>query len=136
MTGAINLLLTTGVLLGLLVLLQRAARAWAAQRRAAALLREVLSAAEFHQLEHHGYIDVPSPSRPGQRYRIPRQRGLVTVYDGDTLIMSLCVQPTVCLPSDDSVLMHNLMIEGNEAEYLRVANRRALSLAAPGRGGK
>jgi hypothetical protein len=107
-----------------------------AQRRAAALLRDVLSAAEFHQLEGHGYLEMPSPSRPGQRYRILRQKGLVTLYDGDTLIMSLCVQPTVCLPSDDSVLMHKLMIEGNEEEYLRIANRRALSLAAPRRHGK
>jgi hypothetical protein len=131
-----TVLLTMAILLGALLPVQRVARWWAAQRRAAALLREVLGEPAYQQLNQHGYLEVRSPSRPRQRYRIPRQKGLVTVYDGDDLIMSLCVQPTVRIPGDDTVLMHKLMIEGNEAEYLRVANRRDLALAAPGRHGK
>jgi hypothetical protein len=129
-------LLAIGIILGVLVLLPRVVRWWAAQRRAAALLREVLGEAAYRQLDQHGYLEVRSPSRPSQRYRIPRQKGLVTVYDGDKLIMSLCVQPTVRIPGDDTVLMHKLLIEGNEAEYLRIANRRDLTLAAPKRHGK
>jgi hypothetical protein len=130
------LLLATGLILGLLVVLPRVVRWWAAQRRAAALLREVLGEAAYRQLNQHGYLEVHSPSRPGQRYRIPRQKGLVTVYDGEELIMSLCVQPMVRIPGDDTVLMHKLMIEGNEAEYLRVANRREVTLTARGCHGK
>jgi hypothetical protein len=37
--------------------------------------------------------------------------------------MALCVQPIDPVPDGDVVMMHKLMIEGNEEEYLRIANR-------------
>jgi hypothetical protein len=36
--------------------------------------------------------------------------------------MELCLQPVEPLPEGDVVLMHKLMIEANEQEYLRTAN--------------
>jgi hypothetical protein len=47
----------------------------------------------------------------------------VKVYEGGVPIMALCVQPVDPVPDGDVVLMHKLMIEGNEEEYLRIANR-------------
>ena len=94
----------------------------ASEQRAEVLLRDVLSAGQFHQLRRRGYLDVPSPSRPNRSYRIPRSRDQVRVYEDGRLIERLCVQAVEPVPTGDVVLMHKLMIEGNEAEYLRLAN--------------
>lgn len=94
-----------------------------AQQRADALLREVLGEDEYRAVHRRGYLDVPSPSRDRRVYRIPRHQGQVKVYEGGVPIMALCVQSVEPIPDGDTVLMHKLMIEGNEAEYLRTANR-------------
>jgi hypothetical protein len=90
-----------------------------AEARAEALLRDLLTEDERRRLERDGYLGVPSPSRPGRTYRVPRRRGQVRVYEGPTLVMTLCVGPVGWLPDGDLVLLHKLMIEGDEAEYLR-----------------
>ena len=94
----------------------------AAEGRAGALLEDLLTEDERRQLGRDGYLGVPSPSRPGRTYRVPRHRGQVRVYEGTTLVLALCVEPVEWLPDGDVVLLHKLMIEGDEAEYLRVAN--------------
>lgn len=94
-----------------------------AQERADTLLQHVLGEDSYRQLDRRGYLDVPSPSRPRRRYRIPRHHGQVKVYEGGVPIMALCVQSVEPIPDADAVLMHKLMIEGNEAEYLKIANR-------------
>ena len=93
------------------------------ERRAETLLRQLLTEDEYRQLNQQGFLAVPSPSQPGRVYRIPRRPGQVSVFEGGKLIMNLCVQPTKVLPAADVVGMHKLMIQGNEAEYLQVANR-------------
>lgn len=94
-----------------------------AQERAEALLRDLLSEDDYRNLNRRGYLEVPSPSRPRRIYRVPRHQGQVKVYEGGVPVMALCVQSIEPIPDGDVVLMHKLMIEGNEAEYLRVANR-------------
>jgi hypothetical protein len=94
-----------------------------AQERAEALLRSVLGEDDYQRLNRRGYLEVPSPSRPRRLYRIPRHQGQVKVYEGNVPVMALCVQPVEPIPDGDVVLMHKLMIEGNEEEYLRIANR-------------
>jgi hypothetical protein len=94
-----------------------------AQERAEALLRHVLTEDEYRQLDRRGFLEVQSPSRHRRTYRIPRHQGQVKVYEGGVPVMALCVQAVEPIPDGDTILMHKLMIEGNEAEYLRVANR-------------
>ncbi len=94
-----------------------------ARRRALALLRSVLSPAEYHELMTHGCLTVPSPTRREITYRIPRGPGFVRVFEAGQPVVDLCVQPTACLPSDDVVLMHKVLIESDEAAYLATANR-------------
>ena len=65
---------------------------------------------------------VPSPARPSRTYRVPRHRGQVQVHERGVLIELLCLQAVEPIPDGDAVLMHRLMIQGNEAEYLRIAN--------------
>lgn len=93
-----------------------------AERRAEILLSEILRPEEYRQLKRRGYLDVPSPSRPQRTYRVPRSRDQVRVYEEGRLIERLCIQSIEPVPYADVVVMHKLMIEGNEDEYLRVAN--------------
>ncbi len=95
----------------------------AAQERAEALLQEILSDEEYRQLDRRGYLEVRSRSRAHRVYRIPRHQGQVKVYEAGMPVMALCVQSMEPIPDGDAVLMHKLMIEGNEDEYLRIANR-------------
>lgn len=95
----------------------------AAKARAEQMLAEMLSPEEYTQLGRRGYLEVPSPNVPGRIYRIPKYRGRVHMYDGGKAVLSLCVQPVELVPDADVVLIHKLMIEGNEQEYLRLANR-------------
>ena len=113
-------------------LLWRRFRAWRAaeeraEERAEALLRELLSAEEYRQLGQLGYLEVRSRAQPGRRYRIPRHWGLVQVLEDAVPIALLCVKSTEPVPAADGVLMHKLMIEGNEEDYLRIANRFQLT---------
>jgi len=93
-----------------------------ADRRADLLLESQLSPDEWNQLVTQGYLRVQSPSRPNRTYLIPRYRGLVRVYEQGRSVMRLCVGPVEQVPDADVVLMHKLMIEGNEEEYLKTAN--------------
>ena len=93
-----------------------------AERRAQHLLTEMLTPEELVELNQKGYLRVPSPKRDTRVYHIPQHQGMVSVYEGGTLAERLCVGATSYIPEGDVVLMHKLMIEGDEDEYLRVAN--------------
>ena len=93
-----------------------------AEARANSLLRELLSESERQQMVRHGYLSVPSPGMPGRTYMVPARPGWVEVYESGVLAMKLCVEPVQRLPAADVVLMHKLMIEGNERKYLNEAN--------------
>jgi hypothetical protein len=99
-------------------------RGWSrAERRAASLLRETLTADQFRQLTWRGYLEVSSPTEPQRVYRVPRSKGYVQVIENGRAVMRLCLQPVECLPDADIVVLHKLMIEGNEEAYLRKANK-------------
>ena len=93
-----------------------------AEARAVQLQKDVLSKEECRELAERGYLDVPSPGVAGRTYRVPAGSGWVEVYESGSLQMRLCVEPERPLPTGDLVIMHKLMIEGNEDHYLRTAN--------------
>jgi hypothetical protein len=95
----------------------------AAEQRARLLLRQVLGPEEHEGLVRRGYLEVPSPTIGGRVYRIPHVQGMVEVVEGGVATMRLCVVPLRWVPDPDIVLIHKLMIEGDEARYLCVANR-------------
>jgi hypothetical protein len=94
----------------------------AAEARGHELLRNFLGEADYEQLMERGYIEVPSPHHSERMYRIPLSDGLVQVYDRGELTKRLCLQPTEYLPRCDVVILHTLMITGDEHEYLARAN--------------
>ena len=93
-----------------------------AERRAQQLINAMLNREQQEQLAVLGFLELRSRLIPGRSYRVPRRRGQVQVYEQGRHAGSLCIQPTRWVPDGDLVLMHKLMIEGNEAEYLRTAN--------------
>jgi hypothetical protein len=94
-----------------------------AERRATDLLRDTLTPEQFHQLTWRGYLEIPSPTEPRRVYRVPRSKGYVQVIENGRAIMRLCLQPVEWLPDADVVVLHKLMIEGNEETYLQKANK-------------
>ncbi|MBI3972772.1 MAG: hypothetical protein HY332_15965 [Chloroflexi bacterium] len=94
-----------------------------AERRAELLLRDLLGDASFYHFLRRGYLEVRSLNFPNRTYLIPERQGPVTVCDRGRPVMRLCVQCVERVPEYDTVVMHKLMIEGNEQEYLRIANR-------------
>lgn len=94
-----------------------------ANRRAAHLVRGLLTPKEVHLLESRGYLDVASPSTPDRVYRIPACPGTVAVMDRGVISAWLCAQPVRSLPAAEHVLVHKLLLEGAEAEYWLCANR-------------
>ena len=94
------------------------------EHRASALLRELLEEREYAQVLENGYLDVVSPTCTQRIYRIPRYTGLVTVYEQGRARRDLCVRPAdEPLPSADMVLLHKLMIQANEKDYLACARQ-------------
>lgn len=93
--------------------------------RAEALLAGFLTDEEQRDLRDRGYLAIPSPGYPGRSYRIYNSGGTgqVAVYEGGARVHRLCVQPCERLPAGDRVLLHKLMIEGDEDRYLQIANR-------------
>jgi hypothetical protein len=106
------------------LLLQPYMKSWSrAERRAAGLLRDTLTSEQCRQLVWRGYLEVPSPTEPLRVYRVPRTKGYVQVIENGRAVMRLCLQPIECLPDADLVVLHKLMIEGNEETYLQKANK-------------
>ena len=94
-----------------------------AERRAADLLRDVLTPEQFRQLTWSGYLEIPSSTEPHRVYRVPLAKGYVQVVEQGRTVMRLCVQPIEYLPDADVVVLHKLMIEADEENYLLRANK-------------
>ena len=94
-----------------------------AARRAAMLLRELLTPDELVQLQTDGFLAVSSGITPGRVYRIPARPGFVTVVDAGRPVLALCLQPVCSMPDCEHVLVHKLLLEGAEGEYWQRANR-------------
>lgn len=122
---ALLLMLARGPALQLLQLAHPWREQITAENRARQLLREILAPTEFQQIMKFGYLEVTSPNYDQRVYRIPGAGGLVKVFDRGCAVMELCLQPVEPLPDGDVVVMHKLMIEANEHEYLQRANRFA-----------
>ncbi len=96
-----------------------------AERRAADLLRDVLTPEQIRQLVCSGYLEIQSSTEPQRVYRVPLAKGYVQVVENGRTVMRLCVQPVEYLPDADIVVLHKLMIEADEENYLLKANRYA-----------
>lgn len=99
----------------------------AAEKRAGVLLESVLSPQECKRLADSGYFIVRG--RSGCRYRIRRGRsGNIDVVDKEGFITArLCAHPVLHVPDSDTMLAQKLMLEHDEAAFLKVANRTPIT---------
>ena len=93
-----------------------------AQRRAEALLRDLVGDEVYRRSLACGYLETRSPNFPGRVYRIPWKGGFVTVVEGGRPIEMLCVAPCASLPPADALVTHKLLIEADEERYLAADN--------------
>ena len=93
-----------------------------ADERAERLLRDVLGEDQYQHFCQLGYIEVPSQAHPGRVYRIGGWLEKVVVVEHGRTIGVLCAEVMEDVPAADVVLTHKLMLEGDEEEYLRIAN--------------
>ncbi len=123
---AIGMLMLPVLVLGCLVVsfvVPWFSRSWReADNRADVLVRSLLTEDEYRQLQLNGFLDIPSPNYPQRVYRVPIGAGTVSVLELGRCVDRLCVSSTARIPERESILMHKLMIEGNEHHYLRTAN--------------
>lgn len=99
----------------------------AAEARAKKLLVENISPAQRKQLADHGFFDVVVS---GRTYRIRwGTHGNVRLVVKDREVRSFCIQPDD-VPVGDAMLAQKLMLECDEASFLRIANAR--DIVVPG----
>lgn len=97
-----------------------------AEARAEALLVAALTAEQRAQKQRDGWFLVDCKS--GKRYRIDRgtHGNVKELDDAGRVVATLCAQPDR-VPAPDAHLAQKLMLETDEAAFLRVANRRAVA---------
>jgi hypothetical protein len=93
-----------------------------ARQRSEQVLRTHLSTAELAGLNRQGYLEVASPSRAGRAYLVSPSASRVVVVQNGVPVSRLCIHPVVRLPGREEVLAHKLMLQTDEADYLRRAN--------------
>ncbi len=87
------------------------------------MVQRILSDAERAQLRRDGFLEVPSRSVPGRRYRIPRRGSPIAVLEPNGRIVYLCLQPATPVAEPELVVLHKLLLEGAEDDYWQRANR-------------
>lgn len=98
------------------------------KERARALLTRNLNAEQRDSLERNGYFDL---NIGGKHYRIRQgTHGNVRLVVGDREVTSFCIQPND-VPAEDAMLAQKLLLETDEASFLRIANARQLVLSRP-----
>lgn len=94
-----------------------------ADRRATLLLRAVLGEPSYQEFVRKGHIEVPSRLYPGRAYLIKQWPEKVEVVEKGRTVAVLCAEPESDVPPADLIVIHKLMIEDNEQEFLRIANK-------------
>jgi hypothetical protein len=94
-----------------------------ASRRAEDLVRHVLSDREYAQLRRESFLEVRSRRVPGRRYRIPAGGSPVAALEPDGRLLYLCLQPALPVPRQELLVIQKLLLEGDEDEFWRRANR-------------
>ncbi len=100
---------------------ERARKAKEADDRAAALLQEHLSESQRDQYAKGRSFVVVAKS--GNRYRLGARGSVEEIDAADKPIHGFCIHPTIGVPHPDGMLCKKLMLESNEALFLKTANK-------------
>jgi len=94
----------------------------AANGKAEKLLLSCLSPEQRDTYQKKGLFYLYTKS--GKRYRIEKGRSgnVRLVNDKDVILKRYCIHPIEQVPDQDTMLAQALLLQSNEAEFLRVAN--------------
>lgn len=96
-----------------------------ASKRAKRLLAECLTAKQRRALKREDAFRVQIGER---QYRIKRgYAGNVELVEGDRVRERYCIHPPQDIPDEDTMLAQKLLLEADEAAFLRVANATRVS---------
>ena len=94
-----------------------------AKTRAKKLLMDHITKEQRESLEKHGFFEVLVG---GKTYRIRQgTHGNVRLIENGKETKSFCIQPND-IPDEDAMLAQKLLLETDEAAFLRIANARVL----------
>jgi len=94
-----------------------------AEHRAEILLRSMLTDEQVEQLDRMSAFVVETETK---KYLV-RHRRRVQELDADgNPIAAYCIHPRKYVPGHDTMLAQKLLLEADEAEFLRIANKSAL----------
>lgn len=94
-----------------------------ARARARRLLKGKLDDFQRHSLKKRGYFDVVSESGKLYRVKTGMSRNVYLLDAKGREVENLCAYVTGDCPDFDTMLMQKLMLECNEQEFRRLANR-------------
>jgi hypothetical protein len=92
-----------------------------AQAKATELLREVLTEKQLAEYEKSKQFTVIAASK--KRYVIRESGAPLEVDKEGKTLASYCIHPSTWFPKQDIMLGHKLMLEDDEENWLRIANR-------------
>ena len=91
--------------------------------RARELLLEHLNPEQADEYERRGYFHVHIETAEGRRrYRVRGFDGVLLIGSDDRPLVSYCIHPSYGFPSPDVALCQKVLLETDEAEFLRTAN--------------
>jgi len=111
---------------------RRKAQECITEKKAEVLLLSYLNPADKKIFRRHRHIDVWSQS--GRRFRIKegRQHNIYELDDRGKALREYCIHVKDDVPNCDNVLAQKFMLECREADFLRIANSRAVPAALAG----
>ena len=95
----------------------------AADERAEQLLRAFLSPEQRKHLDEMSAFLVQSESERVYRIKRGRSRNIEELDENGKIVARLCAHPSELVPDPDTMLAQKIMLESNEDEFLRIANR-------------
>jgi hypothetical protein len=99
-----------------------------ARKRARKLLLSLLDARQRREFEQHGHFHVHLHTADGvRRYRIRDYKGVERVDERGRVLRRYCIHPPTDFPAEDTAVAQLMLLETDEAEFLRVANEEIVA---------
>jgi hypothetical protein len=99
-----------------------------ARKRARKLLLSLLDARQRREFEQHGHFHVHLHTADGERrYRIRDYKGVERVDERGRVLRRYCIHPPTDFPAEDTAVAQLMLLETDEAEFLRVANEEIVT---------
>ncbi len=98
-----------------------------ADEKADQLLRDVLTPEQLEEFAALQYFTITSQSGKRYRIRLGRAGNIEELDEAGNPSHKICCHPADNVPDKDTIVVQKLLLEHDEVEFLRQANRRAVA---------